>query len=28
VAGWLVALVFGTVYNWSVARHAPELIHK
>ena len=28
VAGWLIALVFGTVYNWIVARRAPELIHK
>ena len=26
VAGWLIALVFGTVYNWIVARRAPELI--
>jgi hypothetical protein len=22
VAGWLIALVFGTVYNWIVARRA------
>jgi hypothetical protein len=22
VAGWLIALVFGTVYNWVVARRA------
>ncbi len=28
VAGWLIALVFGTVYNWIVARRALELIHK
>jgi hypothetical protein len=21
-AGWLIALVFGTVYNWTVARRA------
>jgi hypothetical protein len=27
VAGWLVALVFGTVYNWIVARRAAELFH-
>ena len=27
VAGWLIALVFGTVYNWIVARHPPELFH-
>ena len=27
VAGWLIALVFGTVYNWIVARRAPDLIH-
>jgi len=24
VAGWLIALVFGTVYNWVVARRAVE----
>ena len=28
VAGWLIALVFGTVYNWIVARRATELIHR
>ena len=28
VVGWLLALVFGTIYNWIVARRAPELIHK
>lgn len=28
VAGWLIALVFGTVYNWIVARRALGLIHK
>jgi len=28
VAGWLIALVFGTVYNWIVARRAVELIHR
>ena len=28
VAGWLIALVFGTIYNWIVARHAPELFGK
>ena len=28
VAGWLIALVLGTVYNWIVARHAAELIHR
>jgi ZIP family zinc transporter len=28
LAGWLIALVFGTVYNWIVARRALELIHK
>jgi len=22
VAGWLIALVFGTVYNWIIARRA------
>jgi hypothetical protein len=27
VAGWLIALVFGTVYNLIVARRAPELSH-
>ena len=27
-AGWLIALVFGTIYNWIVARHAPELFGK
>lgn len=27
VAGWLMALVFGTVYNWIVARRAVESIH-
>jgi hypothetical protein len=26
VAGWLIALVLGTVYNWIVARRAAELI--
>ena len=25
VAGWLIALVFGSVYNWIVARRAVEL---
>ena len=28
VAGWLIALVFGTVYNWIVARRAVESIHR
>lgn len=29
VAGWLIATVFGTVYNWIIARRAvDELIHK
>lgn len=28
VVGWLIALVFGTIYNWIVARHAPELFGK
>lgn len=28
VAGWLFALVFGTVYNWIIARHASELFQK
>lgn len=28
VIGWLIALVFGTVYNWIVARRAIDLIHK
>ena len=28
VAGWLIALVFGTVYNWIVARRAIETIHR
>jgi hypothetical protein len=28
VAGWLIALVFGTVYNWTIARRAPDLIHR
>ena len=27
-AGWLIALVFGTVYNWIIARRAVDLIHK
>ncbi len=27
VAGWLIALVFGSVYNWIVARRAVELFH-
>jgi len=27
VAGWLIALVFGTVYNWIVARRALHDIH-
>ena len=26
--GWLIALVFGTIYNWIVARRAPELFRK
>jgi hypothetical protein len=26
-AGWLIALVFGTVYNWIVARSMTNLIH-
>jgi hypothetical protein len=26
VAGWLIALVFGTVYNWIVARSALRAI--
>lgn len=25
VAGWLIALVFGTVYNWIVARRVMHL---
>lgn len=28
VIGWLIALVLGTVYNWMIARRAPELIHR
>jgi hypothetical protein len=28
VAGWLIALVFGTVYNWTAVRAAPASIHK
>ncbi len=28
VAGWLIALVFGTVYNWIVARRALEQSHR
>jgi hypothetical protein len=28
LAGWLSALVLGTVYNWIVARRAVELIHR
>lgn len=28
VIGWLIALVFGTVYNWMIARRAPDLIHR
>ena len=24
--GWLIALVFGTIYNWIVARSVPDLI--
>jgi hypothetical protein len=27
VIGWLIALVLGTIYNWMIARHAPDLIH-
>jgi hypothetical protein len=27
VVGWLLALVFGTIYNWIVARRAVELFH-
>ena len=27
VVGWLLALVFGTIYNWIVARRAAELFH-
>jgi hypothetical protein len=27
VAGWLIALVFGTVYNWIVARRVVESAH-
>lgn len=27
-AGWLIALVFGTVYNWIIARRAADLIHR
>ncbi len=27
VAGWLIALVFGTVYNWTVARRAVSESH-
>lgn len=26
VVGWLIALVFGTIYNWIVARRAVQLI--
>ena len=26
-AGWLIALVFGTVYNWTVARRAVSDSH-
>jgi hypothetical protein len=28
VAGWLIALVFGTVYNWIVARRALQSIQR
>ena len=28
VAGWLIALVFGTVYNWIIARQALAVIHQ
>lgn len=28
VVGWLIALVLGTVYNWTIARRAPELIDR
>jgi hypothetical protein len=28
VAGWLIALVFGTVYNWIAARRAVEQIDR
>jgi len=27
VLGWLIAVVFGTIYNWIVGRHAVQLIH-
>jgi len=26
VLGWLIALVFGTIYNWIVGRRAVQLI--
>jgi hypothetical protein len=25
--GWLIAAVFGTIYNWIVGRRAAQLIH-
>lgn len=28
VIGWLIALVLGTIYNWLIARRAPDLIHR
>jgi hypothetical protein len=27
VLGWLIAVVFGTIYNWIVGRRAVQLIH-
>ena len=26
VIGWTIAVVFGTIYNWIVGRHAVQLI--
>lgn len=26
ILGWLIAVVFGTIYNWIVGRHAIALI--
>lgn len=28
VVGWLLALVFGTVYNWIIARRAMHDMHR
>ena len=27
ILGWLIAVVFGTIYNWIVGRRAVQMIH-